>query len=275
MKLHSFSLLLVLSLVTSTKALDDTVNAFVENVKGFKCTTWRVSHSTLHVAKKALGIASAMHTPEEIEKSLLRIDDHVKPQFQRPTNVTANSEEMIYRHLLYAAMTYCNDTMPAQRISNVHLGPNKRPLLVGGFNITSHYEKDNLSHYVAVNEQQQSIVLTFRGSTHFVNYRDAADIVRVRPNSEFFGETPNDAKVFEGYQYAATSQLVEAANALEQAYKTHPNYAVILVGHSLGGAIAHLAAIYIKRKRNIPVSLFTRMASLSLAILPLMTGQPL
>lgn len=229
MKICSSSLLLALSLVVDTKALSDASSSSVNNTMNWKCSVWQISLSIIRVTETAMGMAST-GTLEDFEKSLLRIDEHVKPQFLRPTKTTANTKEMIYRHLLYSFMSYCNGATPAQKFSNVRLGASKRPLLVGSFNITSHYDKNDLSHYVAVNDHQQSIILAFRGSTYLTNYRDAADIICVRPNSEFFGETPNDAKVFEGYQRVAISQLIEAGNALEQTYRTHPNYTVILVG---------------------------------------------
>ncbi|KAI9591587.1 Alpha/Beta hydrolase protein [Syncephalis fuscata] len=229
-------------------------NAVTTHANQLKCSTWRFTQNSIHIANRAAGRSRPVASPEEVEAACLRVDDRVRPQFNQPNVTNANSEEMIYRHAFYAAMTYCNSTYPASKLSNVHLGPNKRALLVGGFEVTSHYDQNNTSHYVAVNEHQRSIVLAFRGSAHMQNYLDSADNRRVKPESNYFGDTPKDAKVFSGYQRVAISQLAAAGDALENAYKKNPNHTIVIVGHSLGGALGHLAAVYMKQKRQIPVS---------------------
>jgi predicted lipase len=170
-------------------------------------------------------------------------------------------------------MAYCNSTYPAEKLAGVHLGPDSRPLLVDGFNIATLYEKDDTSHYVAVNKQERSVLLVFRGSTNTNNFVSSADSRRVIPESEYFGEASKDVRVFAGFQRVAISQLKAAADALEKEYKNNPNLSVVIagrlykmalammhvlssipIGHSLGGALAHLAAVHIKQKRQILVS---------------------
>ncbi|RKP06335.1 Alpha/Beta hydrolase protein [Thamnocephalis sphaerospora] len=150
-------------------------------------------------------------------------------------------------------MSYCNATYPAKELERVKLGKQRRPLLVDGFTIVKRYEKDSLAHYVAVNNRTRSIQLVFRGSDNLQNYITAVQTALVPADDKHFANTLPGPHVFEGYQEAAIAQMDAAADAVAETQRKYPNYATTIIGHSLGGAMAHYAAHYIRRKRQLPI----------------------
>ncbi|KAL7753679.1 hypothetical protein RI367_000610 [Sorochytrium milnesiophthora] len=105
--------------------------------------------------------------------------------------------------------------------------------------------------YVAVNDDHQAIIASFRGTLELQSF--VQDVLMWKTGLNMPG-VPDGAEVHHGFlnSWNAISTQVKA---LVQARLTlYPNYKVYLTGHSLGGAIAALAAIDLQASLNIPDS---------------------
>ncbi|KAI9590921.1 Alpha/Beta hydrolase protein [Syncephalis fuscata] len=123
-----------------------------------------------------------------------------------------------------------------------------------------------MGHYVAVSPDQKAVILSFRGSNNNRNFMDAADVSEGQPEPNLYGvpvnnidqlpPMPNRARLFNGFARSARSQIETAVEKLYDAYSKNPTYSVIITGHSLGGAVSQLAALYarIRYRKTMPLA---------------------
>lgn len=97
-----------------------------------------------------------------------------------------------------------------------------------------------MTGYVAVDHTRSLTVLAFRGSKSVRNYLADADFPSV-PTDICTGCTA-DQGFYDSWVEARTGVLA----ALNSAAAANPTYGVVVVGHSLGGAIAAIAAAEIR-----------------------------
>ncbi|RKP26220.1 Alpha/Beta hydrolase protein [Syncephalis pseudoplumigaleata] len=161
---------------------------------------------------------------------------------------------LLYRYAFYSAATYCDDGATVEKLTQVKLQEGGTPLPLTGAQIVHWYDEDSMGHYVAVNPAQRAVVLTFRGSNNNRNFMDAADVYEIKPNATLYDAPPGSslalpprdakARVFRGFSRSAERQIETAIRQLHDAHEKHGNYSVVIAGHSLGGAVAQLAALY-------------------------------
>ncbi len=108
----------------------------------------------------------------------------------------------------------------------------------------------NIEGFVAVDAKRHLIVVSFRGSHSIRNWitnlqfeQDACDLV-------------SDCEVHAGFMSAWKDVQATVTSAAQSLKAANPSYAVIVTGHSLGGAVATLAAAYL-RKAGLPCDLYT------------------
>jgi flagellar hook-basal body complex protein FliE len=119
------------------------------------------------------------------------------------------------------------------------------------------------------NDEQKIIVLSFRGSTTTDDFvSDVASKVGVKPDSRFYDkkvcayEKDENSNFFvgEGFVNGLPKNVLEQVAAdLKAARQNNPDYKIVLVGHSLGGAKAMLATMYLKLHHPtiVPDALYT------------------
>jgi putative lipase involved disintegration of autophagic bodies len=88
-------------------------------------------------------------------------------------------------------------------------------------------------------------VAVFRGSDNFANF---ATDVRFFTSEYDADKTCERCNVHRGF-YNSYNRLVNKGfkEAINKAFDTNPKYSVIFTGHSLGGAVANLAAVAFKK----------------------------
>ncbi|KAI9137759.1 Alpha/Beta hydrolase protein [Paraphysoderma sedebokerense] len=103
--------------------------------------------------------------------------------------------------------------------------------------------------FVALNQEKSSIVVSFRGSLHPLNWMNdfLFDPVPLKTNVS----QPN-LKVHRGFQDTFEPVREDVLTEVRQALQQNPTYTVHVTGHSLGGAVANLAAIALKQDLNLP-----------------------
>lgn len=104
--------------------------------------------------------------------------------------------------------------------------------------------------YVAVDEVRNETVLSIRGSSNIRNW--ITNVVVLFRDCSF----TTDCKVHAGFATAWDEIASEAVTAILDAHKKNPNYKIVLTGHSLGGAVATIAAATL-RKAGVPLELYT------------------
>jgi len=151
-------------------------------------------------------------------------------------NPTPYSQDEAQKYLYLAAAAYCNDTA----ISTWNCTPCQ---LVSGFQVLSILvnASTNTFGYIGMNSTvfPPQIVVVFRGTelddlenwitdlhfAHFVDYRNVSD-----------------ASVHSGFYEAYESVSEQILGNLTALFSIYPNAELVLVGHSLGAALATLAA---------------------------------
>ncbi|KAI9290491.1 alpha/beta-hydrolase, partial [Neoconidiobolus thromboides FSU 785] len=144
----------------------------------------------------------------------------------------------------YAAAVLCTDASlqswsckPCQNIQGTSLVTTFSNTLLG------------TKAYLAINNNEQAIILSFRGTEDLQNWLNDVELVQV-PFSSINSIGPLVHGGFLDAMESVSSSFLGALKTLIQ-NQQYTNYKIRVVGHSLGGAMASLAAIKIKDKLNL------------------------
>eukprot|EP00928_Gymnodinium_smaydae_P051339 TRINITY_DN34882_c0_g1_i1.p1 TRINITY_DN34882_c0_g1~~TRINITY_DN34882_c0_g1_i1.p1 ORF type:complete len:350 (-),score=11.35 TRINITY_DN34882_c0_g1_i1:57-1052(-) len=108
--------------------------------------------------------------------------------------------------------------------------------------------------YVAVDRPRNQIIVAIRGSNNPRNYIQDGMLF-----PSHFGPSPADARVHHGFMIAFQSIGEDITDAVAEGERSCPECEVLVTGHSLGAAMATLAAskLALNRSSNKSVRLFT------------------
>lgn len=96
----------------------------------------------------------------------------------------------------------------------------------------------DLEGYVAVDTVREEIVVAFRGSSDLRNWIADFDFLLVK----YSGTGCSGCYVHDGF-YSSWEEIQSYVLAyVASAYLTYPDYSLVLAGHSLGAAVATIAA---------------------------------
>ncbi|KAL7752760.1 hypothetical protein RI367_001762 [Sorochytrium milnesiophthora] len=154
--------------------------------------------------------------------------------------------------LMYAGIAYCNN---ATSLLSWTCPPLCGDALVNGTRYLASLlsTKTQMSGFVAVNDAQQQIVVVFRGTLTLVNWLNDLTFFKY----EYAGGRPagfhnQSVKVHRGFWSSYDSIRANMLSSLTQALRANPTYTVMFTGHSLGAAVATLAAVDVMVKVNLP-----------------------
>ncbi|KAL8950163.1 MAG: hypothetical protein Q9222_003791 [Ikaeria aurantiellina] len=144
----------------------------------------------------------------------------------------------------YAAASYCadnNDSPNTPLTCQTHNCP-----LVEATNATALSEFENTpkfddTGYVAIDDMNQLIVLAIRGSVSKKNWQADWDLIRT--DTKFC----HDCHIHRGFQHSWGEMKDAVITSMKEAVKQRPDYRIIVTGHSLGGAIAIIAAAELRQ----------------------------
>ncbi|KAH7165728.1 lipase [Dactylonectria macrodidyma] len=108
-----------------------------------------------------------------------------------------------------------------------------------------------IAGYVSTDATRKEIVISIRGSSNIRNWITNLDF-----GQDSCSSLTSGCGVHSGFQNAWDEIAAAAKAAVVKARTANPSYTVVSTGHSLGGAVATLAAAYL-RKAGIPMDLYT------------------
>lgn len=158
------------------------------------------------------------------------------PRVPRVQN--GGGEKAAYRYVSYAGAAYCGNLAQWKCPHCRRLGPDVQ--LLARFND----DKYKTSAILAVDNHREELVLAFRGTANFLNWVE--DLTFYLTN---YYHAPS-ARVHAGFDECTRSMLDKVVPRLERLL-SQPRFAshrLVVVGHSLGGAMAVLSALGIQRK---------------------------
>ncbi|RKP06733.1 Alpha/Beta hydrolase protein [Thamnocephalis sphaerospora] len=232
------------------------------------CRAHRTSATIKYFIDRLANGGMPTGTPAEVRRDYLRLvpneEEAAKVLLPHPhVNTSLPKRELaeilatktlIHRYLFYSAISYCDNRTIAAEQSTVVLQQDDYPVPtpVNGFKILYWHEQDWLRYYIAASPYQKTIVLVFRGSMNNDNFKKSIDTKPIIPNAGLYAsgwdtaQLPKEARLLRGYAGMAEKQMEKAGADLLRAHRDFPDYAVVIAGHSMGGAVAHLAATHIR-----------------------------
>ncbi|KAK4924562.1 hypothetical protein LTR66_016451 [Elasticomyces elasticus] len=153
----------------------------------------------------------------------------------------------------YAAAAYCkddNDNSAGAIICNSNVCPQ-----VQTNGATSVYEFSDLgatdaTGFIAIDNPNKLIVLSYRGSRSLLNFLGDVNFAFVET------DICDGCQVHAGFFDSWTSSRDGVSQALAQAHQQYPGYTLVTTGHSLGAAVATLAAADL-RQQGFNIALYT------------------
>ncbi|KAK7055883.1 lipase-3 domain-containing protein [Favolaschia claudopus] len=144
-----------------------------------------------------------------------------------PTPISPDTYEELTHYFKYASSAY----------SPVCLRPNGNTLVLQfGSQVT------DIQGFIARDDHRKELIVALRGSASVADALLDASVVLV-PFLTPGVKLPPKARVHAGFLAAWDSVAVQITTALAAQRQLHPGHRLVTVGHSLGGALATLAAV--------------------------------
>ncbi|KAK8136253.1 triacylglycerol lipase precursor [Apiospora sp. TS-2023a] len=179
------------------------------------------------------------------------VPDSLRPYLARREAVTAEEVSQLDFYAEYAGASYCNSEAPVG--STVTCAENVCPdVTAAGAVVTATFagKVTDIQGLMSTDPKNKVIVLSFRGShsirnwiTNFVFLQEPCDLV-------------GGCLLHAGFAGAYKEIAAPLATALAAATKANPDYKIVFTGHSLGAAVATVAAAY-ERAAGHAVDLYT------------------
>ncbi|KNZ80159.1 putative feruloyl esterase A, partial [Termitomyces sp. J132] len=106
-------------------------------------------------------------------------------------------------------------------------------------------ELTDIQGFVARDSHRKEIIVALRGSASLINFLLDGQLLLV-PLVIPGVSAPVGVRVHSGFLAAWNSVVAQVLLVVTQQIKSHPGFAIVTVGHSLGGALATLAAVTLK-----------------------------
>ncbi|KAI9295796.1 alpha/beta-hydrolase, partial [Neoconidiobolus thromboides FSU 785] len=169
------------------------------------------------------------------------------------SNIVISSELESKRIARYAGAAYCSDGNLKQWICHHCQVLGSAVTIIDIF-----YHKDTKGRgFIAIDNHKSQIILSFRGSSNLKNW-----ITNLNFRQTHYKVKDGDPKmkVHTGFKNAIDALFPLFSPRIEKLLIRYPDHALIVTGHSLGGALANLATIELQQHLNLPwgrIQLFT------------------
>jgi len=168
---------------------------------------------------------------------------------EQGSEVLPYSQQFANYSLMFAYGAYCSEaSLQAWNCKWCHYVP--------GFEVSSVVVIDDLQAFIGYDPTQKQIVISFRGSSNFIDWLDDFDYTLVSYPWVM------DGQVHQGFYDAwghLSPQVMEATTELMSKLN---GYTILVTGHSLGAAVAQLAALNFSRyaesmNNNVSITVYT------------------
>ncbi|KAJ7664523.1 Alpha/Beta hydrolase protein [Mycena polygramma] len=148
---------------------------------------------------------------------------------------------------------YTKYSSAAYRYSNpIYRRICRRPL---GNTLVRVFERGRTQSFIARDKNRKEIVVVFRGT---FDLKDAISDLKFRKVPFESPGISEPVRVHRGFLAAYNDVVDEVLAIVKQQLEDFPSYSVVVTGHSLGGAVASLAAPSIKTAHpQVPLKLYT------------------
>ncbi|KAH6955546.1 hypothetical protein HG530_008693 [Fusarium avenaceum] len=183
--------------------------------------------------------------------SPVALEDYANSLEDRAVGVTSTDFSNFKFYIQHGAAAYCNsDTAAGAKITCSNNGC--PTIQSNGVTVVASFigSKTGIGGYVATDSARKEIVVSFRGSSNIRNWLTNLDF------DQDDCSLTSGCGVHSGFQNAWTEISGQATAAVAKALKANPSFKVISTGHSLGGAVATLAAANL-RVGGTPVDIYT------------------
>lgn len=162
------------------------------------------------------------------------------PDATKTRGISQELLEQLKLFAQYSAATYCPDNNNSPN-TTISCGESHKCPLVEAVNATSSAEWEERKPYddhgyIAVDDVHRTVVLAFRGAQSATNWRHSLNAHHV--DSDFC----DDCKVHNGFWKMWTDIREKVFADVDRTLAKYPGYRFVITGHSLGGALATLAA---------------------------------
>lgn len=163
------------------------------------------------------------------------------PSLSQPENVGISAELLQQFNLMaqYAAAAYCPDNNNSTATPIICSTGNCPLVETAGAQSVDEFENDprfDDTGFVAVDSVNKLVVLCFRGSVSDTNWRENWKIRRVHTN------LCRKCHIHHGFWQSWMGIREPVRAKVIGSLEAHPDYRFVITGHSLGGALATLAA---------------------------------
>ena len=154
--------------------------------------------------------------------------------FSNPSPANNITYALLKKHAILSKISYCH--LNQLKSWSCSLCKTSGVELVSTFQSTG----GEMQGYVAVDHSEKSIVTSFRGSSNIENWLTNILIVKTNLNG-----APTNAHAHLGFilEWNRDGVKTEVALILSNLVNQYPSYKLTFVGHSLGGAVATIAAL--------------------------------
>ncbi|KAF8160627.1 Alpha/Beta hydrolase protein [Crassisporium funariophilum] len=126
-----------------------------------------------------------------------------------------------------------------------------------GNKLVKQFSEAGTQGFVVRDDNRKEIIVAFRGTLEVVDAFVDLHII-MKPLQTIGVTNVGDSYVHTGFLFAYNVVASTVLSAVKSQLASYPSYKVVVTGHSLGGAVASLAAISIKSAHaNVPVKLYT------------------
>ncbi|KAJ6517361.1 alpha/beta-hydrolase [Mycena vitilis] len=148
---------------------------------------------------------------------------------------------------------YTKYSSAAYRYSNpIYRRICRRPL---GNTLVRVFERGRTQSFIARDKNRKEIVVVFRGT---FDLKDAISDLKFRKVPFESPGISEPVRVHRGFLAAYNDVVDEVLTIVKQQLEDFPSYSIVVTGHSLGGAVASLAAPSIKTAHpEVPLKLYT------------------
>ncbi|KAI9292198.1 alpha/beta-hydrolase [Neoconidiobolus thromboides FSU 785] len=166
------------------------------------------------------------------------------------SKIKKTTEEESKDYVLFASSVYC----PKEQIINWSCSRCRLRSDITQAMVFEHKNTESRA-FITVDHKNRNVIIAFRGSANLKNWLQNVKILK----SELLPDNP-EVQVHLGFKQCMGALRPNYLPVISNLLKTYPNYHLIVTGHSLGGAVASLAAADLYFTLKLPserVKLFT------------------